>query len=182
ALAASGALRRSPLLVRGLNHVLPPNQVSITVPREGGDLRAKCAVIALDTFAHETSAQRRDHFCIGRVFQPTELLWARSDAARERILDAVVQAHLETYAWVRPWLPPHFDVEAYCRTLLRVSMSREIRPEPEGRAESLWLAQREALEDVYGLLLRELAQAGELQTEAGGRYALARHVGRGERL
>src|SRR5262245_361600 len=44
ALAASGALRRSPLLVRGLNHVLPPNQVSITVPREGGDLRAKCAV------------------------------------------------------------------------------------------------------------------------------------------
>jgi hypothetical protein len=93
-----------------------------------------------------------------------------------------VEAHLETFGWVRPWLPPSFDVDGYCRTLLRVSMSREIRPEPEGRAEALWLAQRDELREVYGVLLADLAAAGELHVEAAGTYALARHVGRGERL
>lgn len=183
-LRAAGALRREPALAAALNAVLPPNQVAVPVPPagDGAPRRAKCAVISLDAFLRETSPRRRDHFCIGRLFQPTELLHARDEETRERIVDALVAAHLETYAWVRPWLPPRFDADAYTRALLRVSLSREIRPEPGGRADALWEAQQPYLREVYAVLLRELAAEGELTEHADGSYALAREVTLGERL
>jgi hypothetical protein len=103
------------------------------------------------------------------------------DATRRRVMDGLASAHAMTYAWVRPWLPSSFDVETYCRTLLRVSLSREIRPEPSGRADALWDVQKEDLRSIYGQLLADLAQAGEL-VGGGGAYSLARPVTAGERL
>jgi hypothetical protein len=183
ALRASHTLGRSPLLVAGLNTVLPPNQVSVPVPDgAGGEGHAKCAVVGLETLERETSPARRDHFCIGRLFQPAEIVFARDDRSRERTLDALASAHAETLSWVRPWLPPEFDVDAYTRTLLRVSLAREIRPEPEGRADALWQAQHVALRSVYSIFLSEALAAGELSARGEGVYALARPVTAGERL
>ena len=82
---------------------LPPTQFSLRFedlghPRQGlGD--------PLRHLRRETSARRRDHFCIGRLFQPTRLLHARDESAREAILDGLVAAYRETWAWARPWLP-----------------------------------------------------------------------------
>lgn len=179
-LKAAGALRRSRSVVAALNAILPPNQISV---RGAGESRAlaKCAVISLTTLRRETSQRRRDHFCAGRLFQPTEVLYARDTATAEGILDALVNAHAMTLSWVRPWLPPTFDVQTYCRTLLRVSLGREIRPEPEGRSEALWLAQKDYLEAVYGIFLRGQATAGELRIAEDGLYSLARPVSASER-
>jgi hypothetical protein len=82
---------------------------------------------------------------------------------------------------VRPWLPARFDVAEYCRTLLRVSLAQEIRPEPEGRADALFEAQREELLPVYRVLLEELAAAGELCALEGGAFACRRPAGALER-
>ncbi len=179
-LKAAGALRRSRSVVAALNAILPPNQISV---RGAGESRAlaKCAVISLATLRRETSPKRRDHFCAGRLFQPTEVLYARDEVTADVILDALVSAHAMTLSWIRPWLPPTFDVEAYCRTLLRVSLGREIRPEPEGRSEALWQAQKDYLEAVYGIFLRGQATAGELRVAGNGLYSLARPVSAGER-
>lgn len=168
ALAAAGALRRRAGLVAALNRVLAPNVISL---REGG-AQAKCAVLSLEHLERETSARRRDHFVMGRLFQPTEVLYAADEAAGASILDALAGAHFLTLAWVRPWLPPRFDVAAYCRTLLRVSFGWEIRPEPAGRTETLWEAQQAYLKPVYGVVLRELAARGELRELEPGIYAL----------
>jgi hypothetical protein len=181
-LAASGALRRSPWLVALLNSWLPPNQVSIRAGSGEGAPLAKCAVVSLRTFLHETSDRRQDHFCAGRLFQPAEVLYARDPPTAEEILGALTSVHALTLSWARPWLPPSFDVETYCRTLLRVSLGREIRPEPAGRSEALWEAQRIYLTEVYSVLLRELAAAGELTTPGPGLYALRRPVSLGERF
>jgi hypothetical protein len=178
-LARGGRLRRRATLAAALNAVLPPNQVSIR--SDDGTLHAKCAVISLRRLIRETSRRRRDHFCLGRLFQPTEVLFVEDAAVAGQLLDALVSAHVLTYDWVRPWLPPRFDVEAYCRTLLRVSLSREVRPEPPARADALFEAQRADLLPVYALLLDDLVARGELREESGG-YALARPVGAGERL
>jgi hypothetical protein len=179
-LKAAGALRRSRNVVATLNAILPPNQISV---RGAGESRAlaKCAVISLTTLRRETSPTRRDHFCAGRLFQPTEVLYARDEATAEGILDALVNAHAMTLSWVRPWLPPTFDVETYCRTLLQVSLGREIRPEPAGRSEALWQAQKPYLEAVYPIFLRGQVGAGELRTAGDGLYALARPVSARER-
>lgn len=180
-LKAAGALRRGPRLVSLLNAWLPPNQVSLRTSGGEDAPLAKCAVVSLDTFVRETSQRRRDHFFVGRLFQPTEVLFARDEETAAQILGALVSAHVVTLSWVRPWLPPSFDVETYCRTLLRVSLGREIRPEPAGRSEILWEAQRTYLLDVYSVLLEDLAREGELTTSAPGVYALARPTTRGER-
>ena len=107
-------------------------------------------MISLTTLLRETSDRRLDHFCTGRLFQPTEVLYARDDATAERVLDALVGAHMLTLSWVRPWLPPAFDVETYCRTLLRVSLSHEIRPE-RNVVRSV-VVPRALLTEVYSIL------------------------------
>jgi hypothetical protein len=181
-LQASGSVHRPAWLMAGLNPVLPPNVISIRPPGGSGETwRAKCAVATVDCFLRETSAARHDHFFLGRMFQPVEIVHAADDATRERVMAGLASARALTYGWIRPWLPPRFDAEAYCRTLLRVSLSREIRPEPTGRAEALWEVQKEHLLSVYGRLLADLARAGEL-VDREGAYALARPVSAGERL
>jgi hypothetical protein len=180
-LHSAGALHRPPWLVAALNAVLPPNVISVR-PRAGGEMwRAKCAVATVDRFLRETSAARHDHFFLGRMFQPAEVVYAADDATRERVLGGLASARALTYTWVRPWLPPSFDVETYCRTLLRVSLGREIRPEPSGRADALWEVQKEYLQSVYGVLLADLAKAGEL-VDRDGAYRLRHPVTAGERL
>jgi hypothetical protein len=183
ALRECGLLGRSPALVAALNTVLPPNQVSVRVACEDGhERRAKCSVIRLDTFLRETSARRRDHFCIGRLFQPVALVSARDETTQRLILDGLASAHALTYQWVRPYLPEWFDVDDYCRTALGVSMAGEIRPEPGGRADALWAAQAADQRKVFAILLRDLAATGELRRRDDGRYALARPAGWLERL
>ena len=181
-LHSAGALHRPPWLVAALNAVLPPNVISVRPSRAGGEIwRAKCAVATVDCFLRETSAARHDHFFLGRMFQPTEVVHAADEATRQRVIAGLTSARALTYTWVRPWLPPSFDVEAYCRTLLRVSLAREIRPEPKGRADALWEVQKEDLREVYAALLADLARTGEL-LERDGAYSLARPVTAGERL
>ena len=180
-LSARGAVRRPAAVLAALQAILPPNQISLTARPEDPGPRAKCAVITERELRRQTSPRRGDHFCLGRLFQPTEILYAAPGREDETIA-ALVDAHAMTYEWGRPWLPARFDVGDYCRTLLRVSFAAEIRPEPEGRAEALFEAQEAYLRPVYATLLAALAASGELREEAPGVYALARPVGVYERL
>jgi hypothetical protein len=182
ALHAQGAIHRGPGLMAAVSHLLPPSQVSLRLGGATGQpFHAKCSVIDGRAFRRETSSRRRDHFCLGRLFQPSDVVYAASSEAEEELFDSLVSAHLETYSWVRPWLGPRFDAEAYCRTLLRVSLAQEIRPEPEGRAQALFAAQRDELLPVYERVLADLAAAGELRAGPDG-FALVRPVGLGERF
>jgi hypothetical protein len=174
-LRANGRLRHRPALGAALNAWLPPNQVSLPVIlADGTRVLAKCAVVSDAAMQRGTSSARKDHFMAGRLFQPTEILYAADPQAEDAILDALVSAHAVTYDWARPWLPARFDVAEYCRTLLRVSYAGEIRPEPEGRAEALWRAQEDYLRPVYSVLLQALQARGDLAATEGGAYALAR--------
>jgi hypothetical protein len=177
-LARSGAYRRSARLAAGINAVLAPNQIRIGV----GERTAKCAVIRLATLQRETGPRRRDHFCAGRLFQPASIAWAADEASREAVLAALADARRVTLDWARPWLPGCFDAEEFCKTALRVSMGFEIRPEPAGRAERLWDAQRAEQVAAFEPVLAEWAAGGRLTAMAAGCYELAAPVGLGERL
>jgi hypothetical protein len=181
-LRRAGALRRAPGLCAWLNTWLPPNQLSFRAPSGEAPGQAKCAVIDAASFVRETSMARRDHFCAGRLFQPAQVVYAADAAARELALDALASAHAVTLSWIRPWLPEAFDAAGYCRTLLRVSLSREIRPEPTGRADALFEAQRSELVPVYERLLAAYAAEGVLVPGAEpGSYRLAAPVDDAER-
>jgi hypothetical protein len=157
-LRRAGLSGKSPRLLGLVSRFLPPTQISVAF--RDPEMHAKVSVIRRDAFARETSSGRRDHFTIGRLFQPTRILAARSAEAREGLLAAVVSAHAETWRWSRPWLPPSFTADEYGRRVLEVSMSWEVRPEPPGRAAALWEAQRDAQRPVFEALLRDLGSAG----------------------
>jgi hypothetical protein len=175
ALRRAGASHRPAGLLAFLNSVLTPSVISLALPAlEGAPVRAKCAVVSLAHLRREASAERRDHFILGRLFQPVAILQADAPE-REAILGALVQACRLTIKWVRPWLPERFTPGEYCRTLLRVSYGAEIRPEPVARRlQTLWEAQQERMLPVYSVLLRDLAREGEVVETAPGTYALAR--------
>jgi hypothetical protein len=166
ALRGAGLSGKSPRLLAAISRVLAPTQIAVSFAEP--ELHAKVSVIRRDVFARETSSRRRDHFTIGRLFQPSRILAARSDAAREGLLGALVSAHAETWRWSRPWLPATFDADAYGRRVLEVSMSWEVRPEPAGRAAALWDAQRAAQAPVFEALLRALEAQGELRPVVPG--------------
>jgi hypothetical protein len=183
-LKRAGGLRRSPALAAFLNTVMPPSIVALRAPNPAGGplIRVKCPVISLRHFSRETSGRRRDHFLLGRLFQPVEIIYAASRTAMDEALGGLARAALLTYTWGRASLPPRFDVADYCRTLLRVSFAAEIRPEPSGRADALWQVQQPLLRPVYATLLDELRAAGHLDEPQPGVYALAQPLTRGERL
>jgi hypothetical protein len=182
ALRRAGLVRRRPAWLALLSHWLPPTQISLRFAEP--ELHAKVSVIRSDRLLRETSPRRRDHFAIGRLFQPSRLVYARTEAARDAILTALVSAYVATWQWVRPWLPAVFDAEGYGRAALATSMSWEVRPEPRGRAAALWAAQRDVQLPILSLLLEELASQGELRPVAGapGSWEIARRAGAGARL
>jgi hypothetical protein len=159
-LRRAGLVGRAPWLLALASRLLPPTQLSLRFPAQG--VHVKGSVIDERAFERETAEHRRDHFCIGRLFQPTLLLRSRDAGARERLLAGLVSAVRETWSWARPWLPPEFDAEAYGRSALATSMRWEVRPEPAGRAEQLWQAQRTLQLPVLEALLGELAAAGAI--------------------
>ncbi len=179
-LSKQRALARNPSLVAILNAWLPPNQISLKPVVDGGVVRAKCAVIDLERLIQETSKGRSDQFCAGRLFQPVALVFSRDVASAERAIDALVGAHRVTREWLRPSLPREFDAELFARQALLVSMAGEIRPEPGGRAEALYEAQRDYHRAVMPLLLEEWLREGALVV-AGGGFSWTRPVDDAER-
>jgi hypothetical protein len=181
-LRKAGALRRSPYVVAALNGLLPPNQVSIVEGHDRAPVWLKCSVVTLGAFLRDTSERRKDHFCAGRLFQPTEIVFAEEPSVLDQVVEAILRAHVITFDWIRPWLPGRFDAEGYVRTLLRVSLRGEIRPESGSRAEELFEAQEGYLTSVYQILLEGLAAQGDLNDLGGGEYALSRRVTIPERV
>jgi hypothetical protein len=178
---AAGLTGKRPGLLALVSRVLPPTQVSLRFGEES--LHVKASVIEERALVRETSPSRRDHFCAGRLFQPAVLLFARDAAARETILACLVSAVRETWSWARPWLPASFSAAGYGLSALETSLHYEVRPEPAGRAEQLWVAQRELQQPVLDSLLRELASRGELAAAGPpGAWSARRPVGRLERL
>ncbi len=181
-LRRAGLTGKRPGLMALVSRWLPPTQFSLRFEAEG--VHVKASVIRFDTWRRETSGRRRDHFCIGRLCQPTRILYFRDEDARGLLLEGLVLSHRETWNWARPWLPPSFDADSYGRSALRTSMRWEVRPEPAGRADALWEAQRVLQIPVFDVLLRELGERGEVAPVSGrpGTFAPARPGGRAGRV
>jgi 1-acyl-sn-glycerol-3-phosphate acyltransferase len=74
ALRAAGLIGRRPGLLAALGRVLPPTSISLLLPGREGSVRSKSAVVSRRAFERDTSQARRDHFTLGRLFQPAEVV------------------------------------------------------------------------------------------------------------
>ncbi len=164
-LASTTGTRYSPRFAALLNHVLPPNVISVVCPFPRGARVAKCVVLSERELEGACSPWARDHFARARLLQEVRLVWSRDAEARTRTRRAIASARATTFEWVRPFLPPRFDVEAYARTLLILSYGTEVRPEGSERIDELVGAQRDAIHAIYGPLLADRVARGQLARE-----------------
>lgn len=177
ALAAELGTRRGLGLAVALAWVLPPNAVSVRRRGPDGEHEAKCLIISTRDFRRQCSSRANDHFVRGRLSQRILLAWSRDPGSTEEIRRGVHEVRERSFDWVRVFLPPRFDLVQYCRTLLKVSLAHEIRPEARNHADTLFAAQRDTLLAIYGPVLGRLQERGVLLRD-GEAFLQLRPAGR----
>ncbi len=120
-------------------------------------LRAKVAMMRLDTFAEAASGERIDTTIWARFVQPCALVWVNDDGARVHITDAVADAAKTAARLAAVLGPATGTADEYWRALFRATYKAEFRVEKAGRENDI-LAVNAA--HFAGLLPAALEAAG----------------------
>jgi hypothetical protein len=143
--------------------LLPPNVYQVwdgVPPRE---TRAKCALLSLERF--ESCVRRDFHsYFWARFAQPSGLLYARDEAIRERVIDALAVAGTTFARRVTPILPDEFGAAELWSGGLEQTYACEFRSEPPGHASRLY----GYWPDYYAAVTACLAHADAGFAAAGG--------------
>jgi hypothetical protein len=117
------------------NRLIPPN----VFPFEHEGLTAKYAVLSEADFARECGDEARSVSVWARFAQPSRLVWASDDAARERVIGSVARAAPTLFALTRPTLPPdqREDPLAIFRAGFALTYGAELRAERKQRSGSI---------------------------------------------
>ncbi len=181
-----------PRLAALANRLLPPNVGYMEVTVEGQALRAKYALISVAQFRRGVSPTALDTTLWARFSQPCCCAWARSNADREALTDAVQQAVITAARWAAELGPATGDALAYWRTLFARTYAAELRVEKKARGDDLvardagrylgllpeaWVASGIAFESTAdGQLAPRVSPSS--RASAARRWALRRRLGK----
>jgi len=155
-----------PRLASLANRLLPPNVGYIETTVDGHALRAKYALLSATQFRRGVSPAALDTTLWARFSQPSCCAWARSEADREAVTDAVRQAVVTAARWAAELGPAHGDALLFWRTLFAKTYTAELRVEKGARGDDL--VARDA--ERYARLLPQAWRAAGIAfetTEAG---------------
>jgi hypothetical protein len=144
--------------MRSANRLLPPN----VFPFEHQGLAAKYAVLSEADFARECGVGARSVSVWARFAQPSRLVWASDDRARERVVDAVAEAAPTLFALTRPTLEgeERDDPAALFRAGFALTYGAELRAERRERPGSIVEADAERYRRLGRAVLAERPQIG----------------------
>ena len=125
------AYRKKRLIVA--NTLIPPN----VFPFAHEGLIAKYAVLSEADFARECSFEADSVSVWARFAQPSRLVWASDDAARDRAINTVAQAAPILLALAMPANPGVFDPLEIWRRGFDLTYRAELRAEKTTRAASI---------------------------------------------
>ncbi|BBF71286.1 hypothetical protein [Sphingomonas bisphenolicum] len=115
------------------NRLIPPN----VFPFEHQGLIAKYAVLSEADFARLNGMEADNVSVWARFAQPSRLLWAADDLARQRAVAAVAQAAPTLLALARPMAEGQGDALVLWRTGFTLTYNAELRAEKKGRSLSI---------------------------------------------
>ena len=166
-------------IMAALNRTLPPNIIYLNDP---GGMRAgaKCFIVSEGDLALGLSPDATDHFFRGRLAQRVHIVYARSEKDRQAMETRIDAARHLTLSWVPLYIEGSFGVLDYCRRMMEVSYSAEIRPEARSRVREVFDAQGSFFRLVYGRVLQTGVRDGRLVAD-GDRFKLAKKPGWRER-
>lgn len=140
------------------NRLLPPNVFPIG---EDG-LNAKYAVLSEADFLRLASTRTRNVSVWARFAQPSRLVWAADDSAKERVIAAISGAAPALLAAARPMVEDKIQPLDLWRRAFALTYSAELRAERSGRAPSI--VDRDA-ERYLRFTMPALAEAGMSATQ-----------------
>lgn len=144
------------------NRVLPPNVFYLELPREGGTLRCKYAVLSLRQFVEGTAAGALNVSMWARFSQPARLVWSRDAPTADDIADACAEAILTMLGNAAPLTTRPDDAEDLWRRALQETYAAELRSETGERAGELVRLDAARYRRVTGPALRALRERGAL--------------------
>jgi hypothetical protein len=115
------------------NRLIPPN----VFPFEHNGLIAKYAVLSEADFARLNSPAADNVSVWARFAQPSRLLWASDDLARQRTIAAVAQAAPTLLSLARPMAEGERDALTLWKTGFTLTYNAELRAEKKGRSLSI---------------------------------------------
>ena len=115
------------------NRLIPPN----VFPFQDGKLGAKYAVLSEDDFRRLNGPETRSVSVWARFAQPSRLVWAADDAARNRAIDSVARAVPTLLGAALPAAKPSDDPLDLWRQAFAMTYSAELRAERKARSGSV---------------------------------------------
>lgn len=134
------------------NQLLPPNVYYLEHGGSEHPLRSKYAVVSLDQFTDRVSAETANPYFWARFAQPCALVYARDDAIRARIHEALSTAARTAYANGCALEQPGTDWRTVWTTLLTATYGTELRPESSARAAGIVADGRQHFEKISAVL------------------------------
>lgn len=104
---------------------------------QGQTLRAKVATMQLSTFAKAASGALTDTTIWARFVQPSALIWAADDEARDAITAAIAAAAVTAARLAAALGPVSGPAEDYWRALFQATYQAEFRVEKQGRENDI---------------------------------------------
>ena len=139
-----------------------------------GSVGAKVAVMRMAAFRHRMRRESWDTTLWARFAQPATLVWAREDAAREAVAEAIATGW-RTAAW---WADRLSDGSDRWAGLFAQTYRAELRPEGAGRSGSITAAVPELYAEIDRLVPPETPLAEEREA-ARRAWRRRRRVGHG---
>lgn len=140
------------------NKLLPPNVFYLELPREGGTLRCKYAVLSLADFERGAARNTLNVSIWARFSQPARIVWARDAEVGDRIAAACAEAVLTMLGNAAPLLPADADAETIWRRAFAETYAAELRSEGSTRAAELVANDAARFRQVAGPALAILGQ------------------------
>ena len=159
--------RRLPTYEAIVGWLLPPNVYHLEVVVAGERRQAKCTVISLEDFRRGNSKQWFHAYLWGRFCQAVSIAWARDEAIRAALIDALASAVRTFLTRVACLTAGHVDAETIWVDGLRASYSTELRGEGPDRALEIYRHDVRYYEDLTRAAAGEVAG---LRTRPDGLY------------
>lgn len=119
------------------NTLLPPNVFYLELPREGGALRCKYAVLTLRDFIAGTARETLNVSIWARFSQQARLVWARDAEVADRVADGCAEAIVTMIGNAAPLLPDDVDAAQLWQRAFQETYAAELRSEGAERAAEL---------------------------------------------
>jgi hypothetical protein len=115
------------------NRIVPPN----VFPFQAGGLAAKYAVLSEADFQRLNGTETRNVSVWARFAQPSRLVWARDEAARDKAVAAIMRAAPTLLGSAMPFVRAIGDELDLWRQAFALTYSAELRAEREARSASV---------------------------------------------